>query len=115
MVKGAAWFSVDRVFEPAIFWHWGGEGGVGPGGPVQNNLLVGGGLSSRPGQEVTHETFHTSIRPKELSACHPFSGLEDVNNTALAFNITCPRSHFHTGRNVILIALSGITVYICQH
>jgi hypothetical protein len=69
-----------------------------------------GGLSNRPGQEVTNETHHTSIRPKELSARHLFSGLEDANNTSLAFNITCPRSHFHTGSNVIVIALIGITV-----
>jgi hypothetical protein len=107
-VKSAAWQPGDRVFEPSIFRNWGGE----PGGPVQNILLVGGGggLSSRPGQEVTHGTLHTSTRPKELSAHHLFSGLEDADNTSLAFNITCPRSHFHTGSDVIVIALIGITV-----
>ncbi len=92
----------------SYFSELGGEAG----GPVQNILLVGGGgggLSSPPGQEVTHGTLHTSIRPKELSARHLFSGLEDADNTSLAFNITCPRSHFHTGSDVIVIV--GITVY----
>ncbi len=105
------------MFEPALFRHWRGGGA---GGPVLNNLLVvgggRGGLSSRPGQEVTHGSLHTSIWPKELSgsARHLFSGLEDADNTSLAFNITCPRSHFHTGRNVTLIALTGITVRHAQ-
>ncbi len=82
--------------------------------PAQNILLVGGGgggLSSRPGQEVTHGTLHTSIRTKELSARHQFSGSQDAHNTSLDLIITCPRSHFHTGRTVIVIALIGITVY----
>jgi hypothetical protein len=39
-------------------------GGVGGGG---------GGLSRQPGQEVINKTHYTSIRPKELSAHHPFS------------------------------------------
>jgi hypothetical protein len=45
---GAAWQSVGRAFEPAIFWHEGG----GPGGAVQNNLLMGagGGLHVEPAQ-----------------------------------------------------------------
>jgi hypothetical protein len=98
------------VFAPPIFRNWGGE----PGGPAQNILLVGGGggdcRAGRPGQEVTHGTLHTSIRPKELSARHQFSGSQDAHITSLDLIITCPRSHFHTGRTVIVIALIGITV-----
>ena len=80
-----------------------------PGGPVQNILLVGGGgrtvEPARPGQEVTHGTLHTSIRPKELSARHQFSGSQDAHNTSLDLIITCPRSHFHTGRTVVHITI----------
>jgi hypothetical protein len=67
-------------------------------------------MSSRPGQEVIHKTLYASIRPKELSARHEFSGSPDAHNTSLDLIITCPRSHFHTGRTVIHITLIGITV-----
>jgi hypothetical protein len=90
----------------------GGGGGGLPGGPVQKNLLGGGGMSRRPGQEVIHKTLYTSIRPKELSAYHQFSGSQDAHNTSLDLIITCPQSHFHTGRTVIHITLIGITVYV---
>ncbi len=109
VVKSAALKSGNRVFEPPFLRNWGE-----PGGSAQNILLVGGGggtvKPARPGQEVTHGTLHTSIRPKELSARHQFSGSQDAHNTSLDLILTCPRSHFHTGRTVIVIALIGITV-----
>jgi hypothetical protein len=110
VVRGAGWLSGDRRIEPSIFRYGGGGGGL-LGGPVQNNLLgEGGGLSRRPGQEVIHKTLYTSIRPKELSARHQFSGSQDAHNTSLDLITTCLRSHFQTGRTVIHITLIGITV-----
>jgi hypothetical protein len=46
---------------------------------------------------------------------HQFSGSQDAHNTSLDLIITCPWSHFHTGRTVIHFTLIGITVQKVLH